>query len=89
MSGKIQVSIDHRTQLGKHYSFAERGNATVIQKPTRCFLRKDCNAEIGAGEAAVIWFFERLNIHSAVVGVLCNRCDAEMVEVAEGAQVIA
>jgi hypothetical protein len=79
----IQVSIDQRCELGTHYSFAERGNATIVQKPTRCLVRKDCGQEIAAGEAGVIWYFARRNINNTVVGVLCNRCDAEMVEVAD------
>jgi len=88
MSGKIQVSIDHRCDLGNYYSLAERsrilnaGARNVAHVPTPCFVRQDCGAIIEAGDRATIWYFTRRGDNNTIVGTLCSRCDAEMIEVA-------
>jgi len=83
----ITVGIDQRCELGAHYSWAERGNVTTVNKATRCIVVNDCGQEIAAGETGVIWYFRRRSVNSTAVGLLCNRCDAELVEVADDMEV--
>jgi hypothetical protein len=79
----ITVSIDHRTDLGTHYAHAERGAETTVNKATRCTVLADCGETINAGDRAVMWSFTRRNVNSTSAGLLCTRCDAELVEVAD------
>jgi hypothetical protein len=83
MSGSIQVSIDHRCELGTSYSLAERGHSAYVKNSTRCTVSEDCGAEIPAGGEVFIWYFTRRGDNNTVVGTLCSRCDAEMIEVAD------
>lgn len=83
MSATIRVSIDRRTDLGNHYSLAERSGRTIILNDTHCEVREDCGAIIKAGESARIWHLRRISDSGTTVGLLCNRCDAELVEVAD------
>lgn len=83
----ITVGIDHRCELGGKYSVAERGHSADVKNSTRCAVIEDCGAEIPAGSEAVIWYFTRRGDNNTVVGLLCNRCDAELVEVADDMEV--
>jgi len=84
----ITVNIDQRCELGADYSWAERGNVTTVNKATRCIVLNDCGQEIAASETGVIWYLHRRSVNSTAVGLLCNRCDSELVEVADDTAVL-
>ena len=81
---KAGVSIDHRCDLGSRYWWAERAQtAGWMQKAPvsrGCAVRVDCGARIQVGEKFAVWEFTRRKDNSRTLGWLCERCDAEMVQ---------
>jgi hypothetical protein len=38
---------------------------------------------IEAGDRAAVWYFTRRGDNNTIVGIVCSRCDSELIEVAD------
>jgi hypothetical protein len=76
----IEVSIDHRCDLGSRYWWAKRAQIGEQIAPVSrdCAVTADCGVRIQVGEKFAVWEFTRTKDNTTTLGWLCERCDIDL-----------